>query len=392
MQFALLVFTILGHGFLWVGIINRLHALVIPRRLMKTLTLGCFAMMGAGPLMAILWFATAGDELLQFDRRLTLNLPRSAVLLYAALCWIAGTATLARWLRFRLLKRLPDSLRPERRSAVVITRANPGSTNPQNAHHKTTRLPGNQTLRLQLTELAFAAPGLPSALDGLRIVHMSDLHFTGLVGKAYFHEVVRISNNLAPDIVAITGDIVDRVQCVSWGPEILGQLCAKYGVYAILGNHDLYVDEAHLRRTLADCGLIDVGRRWVCVNVRGEEITVAGNELPWFTPAADLENCPRQFRILLAHSPDQLQWARTRNVNLMLSGHTHGGQICLPVLGPIFAPTAKGVKYIYGLYYAAPTILHVTRGVSAEYPLRWNCAPEIALLTLRSPIQDRATL
>ncbi len=259
------------------------------------------------------------------------------------------------------------------------------------AHHVSVYLPGNESLRLDLTEWELEVPRLPRLLDGLAIVHLSDLHFTGMLGKAYFREVVRTSNELKPDLVAITGDLVDKTECISWIPDTLGQLSARYGVYVILGNHDLRVDEIQLRKTIAKCGLIDLGSRWLKIDIRGETVIMAGNESPWYLPVADLENCPPrtldggQLRILLSHSPDQLDWARAFDVDLMLSGHTHGGQICIPPIGPIFSPSVSGVKYDYGLFHAPPTILHVTRGISGKQPLRWNCPPEIALLTLHAP-------
>jgi predicted MPP superfamily phosphohydrolase len=85
---------------------------------------------------------------------------------------------------------------------------------------------------------------------------------------------------------------------------------------------------------------------------------------------------------LLAHSPDQLSWARRGDGDLMLAGHTHGGQIRLPLIGPVFSPTRDGVQFAAGLFHAPPTILNVSRGLSAELPLRMNCAPEIIHLTL----------
>jgi predicted MPP superfamily phosphohydrolase len=258
-------------------------------------------------------------------------------------------------------------------------------------HHISVHLPGNESLRLDLTERVIEVPRLPKPLEGLTILHLSDLHFTGMVGKAYFREVVRVSNELKPDLVAITGDLVDKSKCISWIPDTLGQLTAPYGICVILGNHDLRVDETALRKTLAESGLIDLGGRWINIDVRGETVIMSGNELPWFRPAPDLNNCPPrttdcgQLRIALSHSPDQLDWARTNDVDLMLSGHTHGGQILIPILGPVFLPSAFGVKYDYGVFHSPPTILHVTRGVSGKQPLRWRCAPEITLLTLRGP-------
>ena len=117
---------------------------------------------------------------------------------------------------------------------------------------------------------------------------------------------------------------------------------------------------------------------------------MAGNELPWFPPAADLSQAPPPapdgpLRIVLAHSPDQIAWAQSADVDLMLAGHTHGGQIRLPLLGPIFVPSRWGVHYASGLFHAAPTTMHVSRGVSAEFPVRVGCPPELAHLVLRSP-------
>jgi len=93
---------------------------------------------------------------------------------------------------------------------------------------------------------------------------------------------------------------------------------------------------------------------------------------------------PDGLRIVLAHTPDQFAWARAQNADLMLAGHTHGGQICIPPLGAIFSPTAAGVRYISGIFYAPPTVLHVSRGLSGDIPIRWNCRPEISRLRLRA--------
>jgi predicted MPP superfamily phosphohydrolase len=127
------------------------------------------------------------------------------------------------------------------------------------------------------------------------------------------------------------------------------------------------------------------------LEIRGESLLLAGNELPWIAPAADLSRTGPPLaeggaaRILLAHTPDQIEWARAFDIDLMLCGHTHGGQIRLPWVGAIFAPSRQGVKFDCGVFEFMPTVLHVTRGIAGKLPLRWNCAPEIVLLTLRSP-------
>jgi predicted MPP superfamily phosphohydrolase len=258
-------------------------------------------------------------------------------------------------------------------------------------HHLFARLPGNETLQLELSEWILDVPRLDAALDGLSIVHLSDLHFTGWIGKSYFHEVVRRSNELQPDLVAITGDLADNAACLDWAADILGRLSARYGVYFILGNHDLRIDADRLRRSMTERGLIDLGGRWLKVDLRERAVILAGNELPWIGPTASLDGCPPRtatgspLRIALSHTPDQFRWARAHGVDLLLAGHTHGGQICIPPLGAILSPTFSGVKHVSGVFYREPTILHVTRGVSGTIPLRWNCPPELALLRLRAP-------
>jgi hypothetical protein len=91
----------------------------------------------------------------------------------------------------------------------------------------------------------------------------------------------------------------------------------------------------------------------------------------------------RPFRIAVAHSPDQFGWARYYDFDLMLAGHTHGGQIRFPLIGPVFSPSHHGVRYAAGTFYQPPTLMHVSRGLSGTRPLRFNCPPELARLNLR---------
>jgi predicted MPP superfamily phosphohydrolase len=312
---------------------------------------------------------------------------------YIGICWLAGVSTLVRWLWHNLyFRRPPGLLRLHRRRRAEISPEKAAIHPEEHSHHYTAHLPGNQILQLDVAERAFDVPRLPPALDGLKILHLSDIHFTGKVGKAYFREVVRIGNELQPDLIALTGDYADDNACIGWIPETLGRLTAKYGVYFVLGNHDTYIDTRRVHETLNTCGPIDLGGQWLRVEIGGESIILAGNELPWIAPAADLSRCGPSsaeggpVRIVLSHSPDQICWARANGVDLMLCGHTHGGQIRFPLIGAILMPSFYGVKFDNGLFHVPPTILHVTRGVSGKQSLRWNCRPEIALLTLHSPL------
>jgi predicted MPP superfamily phosphohydrolase len=249
----------------------------------------------------------------------------------------------------------------------------------------------NEILRPVVSEWELDIPRLPSILDGLSIVQLSDLHFSGRIGKTYFREIVRICNEQESELVCITGDIVDKTACFDWLPETLGRLSARHGVYFILGNHDLQVDSNRVRQILEQSGLIDLGSRCHRIEISGTPILLTGNERPWFHGAVGfteendaLPSDNSVLRIVLAHCPDQFTWARRQHADLMLAGHTHGGQIRIPPLGAIFSPTLHGVKFISGVYDLPPTILHVSRGTSGDTPVRWNCPPEICHLRLRS--------
>jgi predicted MPP superfamily phosphohydrolase len=161
-------------------------------------------------------------------------------------------------------------------------------------------------------------------------------------------------------------------------------------VYYVLGNHDRRVDFQRLNSALADAGLIHLGGQRQTITVRDATLLLAGNELPWFKPVADFSgpppsaiDPPPSLRIVLAHTPDQFHWAQQHNFDLMLAGHNHGGQVCLPFIGPILAPSLHGVRYAAGVFRAGNTVMHVSRGTSGLTPIRFNCPPEIAILVLR---------
>jgi hypothetical protein len=248
------------------------------------------------------------------------------------------------------------------------------------------RCPLNEASQLTVTHKTLYLPRLPAQLDQLTIAHLSDLHYTGRVGKNFFTAVVDRVNELDADIIALTGDIVDRVRYLAWMPDTIERLRARHGVYFVLGNHDLYVPTARLRGMLTAAGMIDLGARPAVVEVRGQSIALAGNEMPWTTPAPDVALLPADagLRIALSHAPDQIGWGRRHQFDLLLAGHNHGGQVRLPLLGAVACPSRYGARYASGVFYARPTVMHVSRGVSGEIPLRWNCPPEITLLTLTS--------
>ena len=379
----LVILALVGHAFVWVASINVSHATVLPERLVRSLTAASFALAGLLPAALVGGFVAAGWSLAEPSDWLSLPWP---VKLYLLMCTVAGALAVARW---TWRKARPGHAAVER--SFRCRRLGPLAPQSNLSPPLLVRMIGNEILQLQVTQRELELPRLTPALDGLKILHLSDLHFTGSIDQGYFRELVGQCNALAPDMVAVTGDLIDHARYIAWIPETLGRLAAPLGVYFVLGNHDLRHEPERIRRTLCDCGLADLGGRWIQIEVRGQPVVMAGNELPWFAPAADLAGAPPPssqggpLRIALGHSPDQLPWARASQVDLFLVGHTHGGQIRLPVVGPIFSPCLTGVRYDRGTFDAPPTVLHVTQGVSARPPIRINCPPEVVLLTLRAP-------
>ena len=387
----LLLVALLGHGLFWAAVLNRLHAVAMPRWITDTLSSLCFACLLLIPVVFGWWLAVAGFQVFASLRwgEISARPVAAAWLLYLLVCWIVATAAVTYWVWRGLWHRPPHVLRSQRARSVVLGPDPRRATTEEHGHHFLVHLPRNESLLLDVTERVIEVPRLAAALDGLSLVHVSDFHFTGRVAKGYFHEVVRLCNEMQPDLVAVTGDLVDKSRCVDWIPETLGQLQGRHGVYFVLGNHDVRVGVARLRRVLGECGLVDLGGRFVQLEIRGEPVVLAGNELPWLAPAADFGRCPPAngngpLRIALSHSPDQFAWAPANDVDLLLAGHTHGGQFRFPLAGAIVTPSRQGVKYASGVFYAPPTIMHVTRGISGNFPLRLNCPPELSHLLLRA--------
>lgn len=391
----LLLATVAGHAALWIAFVNHIHGVAFPRPVMRVLSTSAYSWLLAGPVLLALWVVRAWPELTSTSAWPTLP---SGLLFYGVFCCALAVGPLPRWLWQRLTVRSPAILRSNHTARLNLARTVSHSPARGPWQHLT-RVPGNEVLLLDVNEKTIDVPGLPLALDGLSIVHLSDLHFTGRIGREYFDEVVRLANELEPDLVAITGDLVDKARCIPWIAPTLGKLVVPHGAYYVLGNHDLRVDLVELRGELAKAGLIALGGGWRKVEINGQLIALAGNELPWIAPPAHMADCPRAprggepFRVLLSHSPDQYAWARERGFDLMLAGHTHGGQIQFPLLGPVVAPSRCGVRYASGTFHEPPTVMHVSRGVSGLLPLRINCRPELTKLVLRagSPVRSTAS-
>jgi len=374
----------IGHMVLWVALINRVHALGIARRWVNLMTLLFVALLAFVPVAVVAALAVQiGTQTVA--TRFAASAAWAYISVCAAVC--VGSA----------LQRSYLSRHAERATALLANHTSCIGLHDQVEAMAArgiptwlSRLPGNQVLNIHVQEKEILIPRLPAAHDGLRIAHLTDFHMSGRLTRAFFEHVVEAANSAEPDLVAITGDIVEGDDLLDWLPATVGQLKSRYGVYYVLGNHDRRATEARLKSVLADCGLVHVGNDWRQTLVNDVPLILAGNELPWYKPAADLSDCVRESergwptRVLLAHSPDQFKWAQANDIDLMLAGHLHGGQVRLPLVGAITSPSVHGVRYAAGVFRSGNTVLHVSRGVGALTPLRFNCPPEIAVLVLRA--------
>ena len=245
------------------------------------------------------------------------------------------------------------------------------------------------TWDLQVTRLDVPVPGLPAELDGMTVGHITDLHAGNDVPDAFVRKALQAVADARPDMIVLTGDYISydwrnllRIQ------RDLARLRPRLGVYACLGNHDVYVGrQRHITEILEQAGVHVLvnsalpfpGRRDAWVVGLGDPVT----EQQDFAAALD-KVPPASFKLLLAHSSDVLDAAADLGVDLVLAGHTHGGQVSLPLIGPPIVPTKGGPKYAWGLFDCRGTRLFVNRGVGVVNPcVRLCCPPEVAILRLR---------
>ena len=226
---------------------------------------------------------------------------------------------------------------------------------------------------------------MPRALDGLTIAHLSDTHFRGPITVDYFRCAFDHVADMQADLVVFSGDLLDEPDLTEWLPATFGRLSAPLGCWFILGNHDWLVDDARIREAMTSMGWHDLSGRTQAFEHAGCRIEIAGDETPWMgVPPQFGSHDAVDLRLLLSHTPDNVGRAATQEVDVMLSGHNHGGQVCLPVIGPVYSPSRYGIRYAAGSFRQGATVLHVSRGISSERPLRWNCPPEITRIVLRS--------
>jgi len=235
----------------------------------------------------------------------------------------------------------------------------------------------------------------PSRLDGFTIALLSDFHYDPYFSVHPIRSAVEIVNGLRPDLVALTGDFVsvpwvgnaargaaDAEPCAG----LLKNLKAPYGVWSVLGNHDMSSDPQRVANALHTAGIPLLTNQSVAIEkdgtrfwLGGVDDVLGGNaDLP-----AALHTVPSdEAVVLMAHEPDYADHVARYPVDLQLSGHTHGGQVRIPFIRPLYLPELAK-KYVWGLYKIRGLTLYTNAGIgTVELPIRWNCPPEITYITV----------
>jgi predicted MPP superfamily phosphohydrolase len=241
---------------------------------------------------------------------------------------------------------------------------------------------------LKVTRVDIPIPRLPDVFAGTTVALLADIHHGLHISLDKVRQVVRLTNALRPDIVALCGDYVYhgkkfiRPSCLA-----LGELEAPLGVYAVLGNHDRWDGAEETWRAFGETHVQNLTNTGVWLKEGDARLRVAGVGDLW-TEEQDLglalgDTRPDETCLLLCHNPDYTEQILDPRVGLVLSGHTHGGQVQLPVVGAPITPSRCGQKYLQGLVRTPYTQVYISRGVGTIWPpVRFYCRPEIVLIRL----------
>ncbi len=251
--------------------------------------------------------------------------------------------------------------------------------------------------RPRIVQQDFSLFRWPERLNGFTIALLSDFHYDPYCSVHPLHATVPLVNRLHPDLIALTGDFVsvpllgDEAKAAFAAEpcaHILRQMTAPHGLWAIMGNHDFNTDPVYVTRALRSVGIQVLENQSTSIEHDGARFWLAGvNDV--LSRTADLAETLRgvpagEAVVLLAHEPDFADEASKFPIDLQLSGHSHGGQVRIPLLPPLYLP-AMAKKYVMGTYQVGPLPLYTNAGIgTVGVPVRLNCPPEITLITLKS--------
>ncbi len=240
--------------------------------------------------------------------------------------------------------------------------------------------------QLTLEQVRIPISHLPPAFEGYRIIQLADFHFYDPLSYEIGRRAVEMALDRSPDLIVLTGDVVSRHVDAEAIYRTFSPLCARDGVWTIMGNHDYWEAPGQLRAVLNQCGIRELCNANAPLRRGDQAIWLAGID-DVLEGYPDLESTvagipPDATAILLAHEPDFAeQIAQTGRASLVLAGHSHGGQVVIPGMRPFLLPTLA-TKYWQGMHRVRDLWLYVSRGVGTHSGLRWNCKPEVTEITL----------
>ncbi len=246
----------------------------------------------------------------------------------------------------------------------------------------------NEANTLTIERITIRLKRLPKNLDGFRLVHLSDIHHSPFTNLGHIARAVEISNKLKPDMFVLTGDYVSHeAEYIAPMAKVLGKLDSEFGTIACLGNHDHWTDAEKVTRHLRAANIKVLNNEGFRFRARSASFWLAGVD-DYMVGQTDLRSAlrgsfPDEMKMLLAHNPKVLYRAARADVDLMFSGHTHGGQFKLRDDEKRILPRRR--KFASGLYRRRETQVYITRGIgTVVVPARYGCPPEISLIELKN--------
>ncbi len=389
-----LMLSWVGNCGFWLFCFNRVNAFGYPRPIAKLGEKVCISLCFLIPGL-VLWWCWPSVSLWLRGAQFWPEAAPMAFRWWLAFSWACLMVLGPLWLESRRWLIPPKHLVETQSQLYNVHQHIPGGSAANLSTRCWSLLPLNEWAHLEVTQKTIQLYRDLPACHAFKIGHLSDLHFTGQYSEDHYHFVVDRMMELEADLIAISGDIIDFQDFLPLVDSVLGRLSAPLGVYYVLGNHDRRLRDINpLVSALEQIGLYDLGTRDYRLQHRGLPILLTGDESPWFRrrlegSAGTAENQSAWvdasfdgLRLAVAHTPDRIGWARQRQIDLLLAGHTHGGQARFPLVGPLVAPSLYGSKFASGLFALPPTVMHVSRGVAGTHTIRWRCPPEISLLTL----------
>jgi uncharacterized protein len=246
----------------------------------------------------------------------------------------------------------------------------------------------NDVYDIEITRHEVFINDLPLSFDGYRIAFLTDTHVASFMRRGFYREVVAQVTRFDPDLVLLGGDFVSFERHIPLMAEVLlTGLSARDGMYAVLGNHDYWANADGVIAAMTARGVRFVVNRSIAIRRGDDAIALAGiDELYRGTPdinAAFERVDPARPCIGLSHHPDIVDLLTDRRIDLLVCGHTHGGQIRFPFFGALVVPSKHEGRYAAGFHRVGRVLMYVSRGIGSIPPLRILCKPEVATFVLR---------